>query len=92
MSTGSSVPSSVIKIGESGVECGGGEGGGEGEEGLRLSFFVFLPTFGGGAVRVWFCLLLVDAAKGTTVCVCMCVCVCVCVCVNCVYVCVYMCV
>ena len=90
MTTGSSVPSSGIKIGESGVECSGGEGGGEGEEGGRLSFFVFLPTFGCGAVRVWFCLLLVDAATETTVCVCMCVCVCVCV--NCVCVCVYMCV
>ena len=45
--------------------------------GLALEFFFFMPTVDGGAVRVWFFLLLVGAATETTVCVYVCVCVCV---------------
>ena len=84
----SSGPSSVRQIGECGAGRSEGECEDEGEPGLRLSFFFFMPTVDGGAVRVWFCLLLVDAATETTVCVCMCVCVCVCKLCVCVCMCV----
>ena len=50
----SSGPSSVRQIGECGAGRSEGECEDEGEPGLCLSFFFFMPTVDGGAVCVWF--------------------------------------
>ena len=62
-----------MQIGELGLGCSEGEGGDEGESGLRVSLRLpfngdVVPTVGCGAVRVWFFLLLFVGY----VCVCIC--------------------